>query len=487
MVQAAQLTPVFATEDDNLVAADKIIPIAALPAQITGTMAIGETLSVTFKEGWSADAFVWTRNGVTIAGQTSSTYILTADDLGRTISCDIEGLWYSPPGLSMPDSRYPVAVPMMRMLTDNITYSSDRLTLTATSLGNVTGTTWGSRCLFAEYLEGDGWVSVDNVAGTDCVVAFSTFGDANTNIIANHGSIMRLGRSESGSGLFASEASAPVQLTPTGTTGTFAKGATNKARLRREGTTITIDVSTDSGATWETRYTYPTPRSGRLFVHIHPAFFNPTAYTAVNPMIFRGGIQAALNLRVTFDKVLADGNSLTAVAGPGGGWPAQMNLLPDAIANAMTVTNKAVSGQTISQMLADQATDILPVATDGVVVIYEDRNEFVVNGTSVAITASKIKQYIDALPSAVKTVLVFRGTTVDGSNPASGTFSGDLYTYWMANFPGVADQIVKLSNYYGLSDSSNTTYFNADAVHYTTSGHCVAASAIRDAIYRLDL
>lgn len=486
-MQSAQLTPVFATEDDKLVTANKIIDIAASssPASLQGVMAVGETLSVVFQEGWTATGYVWTRNGVAIPGETDPTYTLTFDDSGATISVQIDGLYYSPPGQVVPDTRYPVAVEMMRTLSANVNFSSDRKTMTSTSLGNVTGTTWPSRVLFAEYLEGDGWVSVDNIEGTDCCLCLSTLGDSTSNTIASHAVIARLGRSESGSQLLASEASAPVQLTPTGTTGTFAKGETNKMRLRRVGTTVTLDVSFDSGTTWETRYTYPTPRSGRLFVHLHVAFYNPTAYNGVNPMIYRGTI--TLNRRITYTKILADGNSLTAAAGPGGGWPVQFQLFPEIVAAALTITNKAVSGQTITQMLADEATDIIPVADSGIVVIYEDRNEYVVNGTSVAATAAKIRDYIQALPAPVKTVLVFRGSIADGSNPAAGVFSGDLYNYWMANHVGVADQIVKLSDYWPLSNSSNTVYFNADGTHYTTTGAAVVASAIRDAIYRLDL
>lgn len=377
--------------------------------------------------------------------------------------------------------RTPTAVSMLPVSNTNVTFSGDRRTIIATSSGNVSGSTWPARVLLAEYLEGDGWVSIDNVEGTDCVLALSTASNATVTSLGSHGPLLRLGRSISGSGLFAGEGAVPTQLA--GGLGTFAKGPTNKARLRRVGTTVTLDVSFDSGATWETRHTYPTPRSGRLFVHVHPAFYNPDAYTVVNPQIFRGNL--TLDLQVPFTKVTADGNSLTAVAGPGGGWPARYQVLPDAVAAGLTVGNFAVSGQTITQMLSDQAAQILPVANSGVMVVFEDRNEFVVNATSVAAHADKLAQYLDALPAGVKKIIVFRGSVVDGSNPAAGTHSANLLAYWQATYASKANATVVLSDYWQLSDSSNTAYFDPDGTHYVVAGASVAASAIRDAHTRL--
>lgn len=379
--------------------------------------------------------------------------------------------------------RRPAPVEMLRGATSaSIQYSADRRTLTATAAGAATGSTWPAAVMYSEYLDGDGWVSVDNVSGVDCIVALSTLNTGVTNNIALHGPLFRLGRSESGSQLLAGESAAPTQLS--GGAGTFAKGETNKARIRREGTTVFLDVSFDSGNTWENRYVYPTPRSGRLFVHVHVAYFSPTSYTAYKPQIYRAD-KPTFSFIVPFTRVTADGNSLTAVAGPGGGWPAQYNLLPPAIDAGLTVFNFAVSGQTISQMLADQTNQVIPSATSGPVVVFEDRNEFVVNGTSVATHAEKLALFCEAFPADTRIIIVFRGNVVDGSNPAAGTHSAQLLTYWQTYMPRKAAQVVVLSDYWPMSDSTNTTYFNADGVHYTTLGACIVATAIRDAHSRL--
>ncbi|GAA1840148.1 carboxypeptidase regulatory-like domain-containing protein [Agromyces salentinus] len=66
-------------------------PIAALPITsstptITGTAKVGETLTAA-AGGWSvAPALAWLRNGAPIAGATNPTYVLTAADLGKTVS-----------------------------------------------------------------------------------------------------------------------------------------------------------------------------------------------------------------------------------------------------------------------------------------------------------------------------------------------------------------------------------------------------------------
>lgn len=63
----------------------------ALPA-ITGTVAVGQTLSVG-NGSWSGApvsyAYQWLRGGEEIAGATSATYLLAAPDLGTMIACDV--------------------------------------------------------------------------------------------------------------------------------------------------------------------------------------------------------------------------------------------------------------------------------------------------------------------------------------------------------------------------------------------------------------
>jgi len=58
---------------------------------VTGTATVGQTLTTTNGTwtGTPAPTYTrqWTRDGVAIAGQTALTYVLVADDAGKTIRC----------------------------------------------------------------------------------------------------------------------------------------------------------------------------------------------------------------------------------------------------------------------------------------------------------------------------------------------------------------------------------------------------------------
>lgn len=86
---------------------------AAAIVSITGSPAVGDTLTATLADGWSATGFQWTRDGANIAGATSSTYTVTASDRKKALSCKVTGLTHTASGLTVPDqivnSRYMLA------------------------------------------------------------------------------------------------------------------------------------------------------------------------------------------------------------------------------------------------------------------------------------------------------------------------------------------------------------------------------------------
>jgi len=373
--------------------------------------------------------------------------------------------------------RARAAVNALRMTSTNITFDAGRIVWTASAAGS--GNTYGARAVMAESLEGDGWISVDNIEGTDSVIALSE-AQALTQTITGHNYLARCGNAAGGAILYASEKATPAQI------GTFAKSAAARLRLRRLAGVVTLETSTDTGASWAVAHTYPTAYTGRLYIHLYAAHVSSVPYTLVRPLVYRGTTYA---LRQSLAKMVADGNSLTAAAGPGGGWPAQFQVLPEALAAGLTISNFGVSGQTITQMLADFDSQIAPAATSGILVLYEDRNEHAVNGTSVAAHGALLAQYLAKLPAGVKKIIVFRGNIagdgVANANAAYATHSANLCSWWKANKAGVADAIVTLSDYPQLADNANTTYFAADGIHYTTLGAAVAAAAIRDAVWNL--
>lgn len=69
----------------EIVAAGQAVNMA--PAVITGVVAEGKTLNVVLGAGWTCGGYKWSRNGVDIAGQTGPAYLVTAQDVGKTIQC----------------------------------------------------------------------------------------------------------------------------------------------------------------------------------------------------------------------------------------------------------------------------------------------------------------------------------------------------------------------------------------------------------------
>ena len=65
------------------------------PVEVTGTAALGGTLTAAARAGWTVTARQWTRTTaggtVDIPGATGTTYTLTAPDVGATIGCRATG------------------------------------------------------------------------------------------------------------------------------------------------------------------------------------------------------------------------------------------------------------------------------------------------------------------------------------------------------------------------------------------------------------
>jgi hypothetical protein len=72
-----------------------VSPLTATPVPtITGTVAVGATLTAVtgvWAPAVNPFAYQWKRAGVVIAGATNSSYVLTAADLGKTITVDVTG------------------------------------------------------------------------------------------------------------------------------------------------------------------------------------------------------------------------------------------------------------------------------------------------------------------------------------------------------------------------------------------------------------
>jgi lysophospholipase L1-like esterase len=176
---------------------------------------------------------------------------------------------------------------------------------------------------------------------------------------------------------------------------------------------------------WRTIATYSGVAADALYAHV---------YVSASKTLF--DLKAASRPFVTNASIIADGNSLTAGAyatgvSNYGGWP-QM-LQDKANYSGATIQNFAVSGQTLTQMLSDAATQIDTAAVDGVrniLIAWELRNEIFYNG-SVASAIAKYWQYVDARRATGKfDKIVAMGTTPSditnfGASPSAVTDFGD--------------------------------------------------------------
>ncbi len=71
------------------VPAQTIVDPQPLAARIDGTARVGETLTAAVDAPWQASGFTWTRDGSTIEGATSASYVLAAGDEGAVIGVSV--------------------------------------------------------------------------------------------------------------------------------------------------------------------------------------------------------------------------------------------------------------------------------------------------------------------------------------------------------------------------------------------------------------
>ena len=84
--------------------AGRVFGAGKLAARVSGTLAVGGTLTCTVDPAFSGSpTYQWLRNGVAIAGQTASTLSVVSLDVGTVITCRVSGLIYTSTGQLVPD------------------------------------------------------------------------------------------------------------------------------------------------------------------------------------------------------------------------------------------------------------------------------------------------------------------------------------------------------------------------------------------------
>lgn len=215
---------------------------------------------------------------------------------------------------------------------------------------------------------------------------------------------------------------------------------------------------------------------------------NSALYTWQTNMQRREGLETK--------QLIIDGNSHTVYQLTKMAWTVQMNL----ICQGWKFTNVGVSGQTLTQMIADFASEITPLynaaLTKNLILLYEGTNEMWTNGTSVDGTIALTQDYIDAANTDGFKVLIkktfcrFRPTSGAGLaayptetvwNLAVDEYNQKLDTDLTGDYTIIETSVntfIPRSNY--ASDAlyntgvaaliGNTNYF-VDQVHLTMLGY----------------
>jgi lysophospholipase L1-like esterase len=203
--------------------------------------------------------------------------------------------------------------------------------------------------------------------------------------------------------------------------------------------------------------------------------------------------------------VVCDGDSLTLGTGSTGGntYPAQLAAI---LGGTYTVSNKGISGQFMADMLYDRFRTIGEIdalwssgATRNICVYFEGINE-VQNGASGAQCYQRTKEY--GLRRRYKGFEPITITIAAAGTASAGaeTARQDMNTLLRADFSvATADPYVFLANpgvnyaralvdmaarpeFDTQADTSNTTYYDADTLHWTNTSYGLLAGHVKNAI-----
>lgn len=189
--------------------------------------------------------------------------------------------------------------------------------------------------------------------------------------------------------------------------------------------------------------------------------------------------------------IICDGDSRTEgiEAGPelhGNTYPAHLTRH---LTDPVTVVNVGISGQTVAAMTADVAyNDALYDASlpANVVVMAGGINDCN-QAASAATLQSRIETYCAARRSAgfdVVACTIPPAVSVTGSEETVRT---TVNTWMRANWATWSDVLVDLAADSRLDDTSDTTYFDSDGVHFSAEGHSVIAELVASALADLGI
>jgi lysophospholipase L1-like esterase len=185
--------------------------------------------------------------------------------------------------------------------------------------------------------------------------------------------------------------------------------------------------------------------------------------------------------------LVCEGDSLTA-----GNHNVVGERYPDIMAASLGtswgVFNVGAGSQTITTMITDAAAQVDARFDNGylsnIVVIWAGIND-IVAGESAADLHAEIQTYCAARRAVGWKVVVCTVTPAANCPDAKETVRTDLNTLLRANYETYADALADIGGDADLGDWAdrlNTTYYQADATHFTLAGNTKVASIIQTAI-----
>lgn len=323
------------------------------------------------------------------------------------------------------------------------------------------------------------WVKVTNTAWTDGVgrnVFAIAAGSESFQLLKNTTtSQLRLYRAASGttsSLLFTTRALGWFNLQVRWKTGEF-------LHLYYDGVLVETDT-TDIGAWTNATETLAQlgTYGGALQGNLGPTCF----YASTNDLSFVSTL-ATVPGRLTnmMSHVICDGDSLT-LGGQNGAVPYPTTLQDSLGATNWDMRNFGVSGQQLSAMEADAATQVDVWRNSqrprDVVICWGGSND-IFAGTNTATMQSRIQTYCANRKSAGFEVIVCTILPRSGIGGDKETVRTEVNAWIAANYATWSDGYVDLAADTRLDDYSDATYFNADNTHLTTDGYTVVAELIK--------
>lgn len=210
--------------------------------------------------------------------------------------------------------------------------------------------------------------------------------------------------------------------------------------------------------------TYPCQGAVKDLIYYNRALSDAEVQSTLVPYSWTRGVP-----RMYAGQCVFDGDSITQgyQSTVNRGWTQDLTLPAN-----VRLRNFAQSSATLATLMSQAASVIDPVRIAGdinVLCIFAGTNDIFVNSVAQATVYANLVSYCQTRRAAGWNVVVF--TCLPRGGTTATVYNADI----RANWPTFADGMVDVVSDSRLSDSTNTTYFNADGIHLNNTGYAVLA------------